>query len=128
MVLKMKNRLISEIKKLALIGCAGGIYGIWILITGRYIPCLFNELTGLECPGCGVSHMAMALFRLDFREAFECNPFLFVIIPIIALMYIADRSYYVKNGVFKKWGMVWRVTEYSILTATIVFWIARNVY
>ena len=87
MVLKMKNRLISEIKKLVLIGCAGGIYGIWILITGRYIPCLFNELTGLECPGCGVSHMAMALFRLDFREAFEYNPFLFVIIPIIALQF-----------------------------------------
>ena len=33
---------------------------IWILREGR-IPCLFHELTGFYCPGCGGTRAVLAL-------------------------------------------------------------------
>ena len=36
--------------------------------------CLFRELTGLPCPTCGSAHAALALARLDLREAVAFNP------------------------------------------------------
>jgi Protein of unknown function (DUF2752) len=36
--------------------------------------CLFRELTGLPCPTCGSAHAALALARLDLREAIAFNP------------------------------------------------------
>ena len=47
-------------------------------LAARWAPllpgCLFRELTGLPCPTCGSAHAALALFRLDLREAITFNP------------------------------------------------------
>ena len=39
----------------------GVLYAFLILHTPFRIPCLFREVTGLQCPGCGTSRMALAL-------------------------------------------------------------------
>jgi len=42
-------------------------------------PCLLRTLTGIRCPGCGMTHSVYALIRFDFIEAFRQNaaiPFL----------------------------------------------------
>ena len=44
---------------------AGLLYAFLILHTPFRIPCLFREVTGLQCPGCGTSRMVLALMRLD---------------------------------------------------------------
>src|SRR5262245_31252568 len=38
-------------------------------------PCPFHLLTGLECPGCGMTRAFAALFTGDLASAFLLNPF-----------------------------------------------------
>lgn len=45
--------------------------------------CPFNALTGLPCPGCGMTRAFLALGRLDFAGAYASNPLSF---PLAALM------------------------------------------
>ena len=60
---------------------AGALYTLMIFRTGFGFPCLFNRVTGLLCPGCGTSRMALSVMRLDFASAFRYNPAAFVTIP-----------------------------------------------
>lgn len=60
---------------------AGVLYAFLILHTPFRIPCLFREVTGLQCPGCGTSRMALALMRLDIPAAFGYNPVAFLSFP-----------------------------------------------
>ena len=60
---------------------AGVLYAFLILHTPFRIPCLFREVTGLQCPGCGTSRMALALMRLDIPAAFDYNPVAFFSFP-----------------------------------------------
>jgi hypothetical protein len=36
--------------------------------------CWFKFVTGLPCPGCGLTHSFVAMARLDLLTAFESNP------------------------------------------------------
>ena len=60
---------------------AGVLYAFLILHTPFRIPCLFREITGLQCPGCGTSRMALALMRFDIPAAFAYNPIAFFSFP-----------------------------------------------
>ena len=60
---------------------AGMLYAFLILHTPFRIPCLFREVTGLQCPGCGTSRMALALMRFDIPAAFAYNPIAFFSFP-----------------------------------------------
>ncbi len=52
--------------------------------------CPFKALTGLPCPGCGMTHAFLALGRLDFSGAWGANPLVFPLTALTAL-YAADR-------------------------------------
>ncbi len=53
---------------------------------GRFLPCLFHELTGWHCPGCGMTRATRALLRGDAATAWAMNP----IFPLIfALVFLA---------------------------------------
>jgi hypothetical protein len=44
--------------------------------------CPFRLVTGIPCPGCGMTHAFLAAFRLDFAEAFRWHP----LFPLVMLM------------------------------------------
>jgi len=52
--------------------------------------CPFKAVTGLPCPGCGMTHAFLALGRLDFAGAFSANPLVFPLAALTAL-YAAGR-------------------------------------
>jgi len=47
------------------------LYYILVIKTG--IPCLFHELTGWYCPGCGTCRAVRAFVHGEFREMFSYN-------------------------------------------------------
>ncbi len=53
------------------------------IITVSGIGCPIRYVTGIPCPGCGMSRAAFALLRLDFAEAFVAHPMVFVIFPYL---------------------------------------------
>ena len=48
-------------------------YTALILVIGRGLYCPVWKLTGLLCPGCGVTRMCLALLRLDVAAAWRAN-------------------------------------------------------
>ncbi len=49
-------------------------------------PCPFHELTGLFCPGCGVTRALHALVHFDLWRAIAMNTLVVLSLPLLALM------------------------------------------
>lgn len=84
------KRLANVLVKLLVIAIAGIIYINIIRSTGFWLPCIFRTVTGLKCPGCGISHMCIALLAMDFTSAWLANPVLLTVSP--AIIYIAIKQ------------------------------------
>ena len=96
---------------------AGLFYAFICILAGRpLIPCLFHTVTGLYCPGCGVSRMCLSLLRLDFASAFQANAAIFLLLPPGLFMagWMAVR--YVRTG----------STHYVMIGVLLVFGVMRN--
>ncbi len=68
-----KGRAVAAAVVLVTLAAAAAGYAAVAVRRGWGLPCLFRTLTGWLCPGCGMTHAAVALLRLDFRGAFACN-------------------------------------------------------
>lgn len=52
--------------------------------------CPIRLLSGVSCPGCGMSRAIIALLRCDFTLAFEMHPLVFLL-PVAALVYFLRK-------------------------------------
>lgn len=59
---------------------------------GKYLGCYFRRLTGLDCPGCGLTRGFIALFHADFAEAFRVNALTYLVAPFFAYRFIRSLS------------------------------------
>lgn len=65
----------------------GLVYALFVRYTGWMIPCPIYLVTGLYCPGCGVSRMCLALLEGDLTGAWQANPaLLLALVPLAALV------------------------------------------
>ena len=91
-------------------------------------PCLFYEMTGLYCAGCGAGRCMLALLHFDFYAAFRYQPLLFVSLPLLSY-YVAKLYIFFVFGrdvlPFPKIRNRW----FGITVAVIVigYWILRNI-
>ena len=76
-----------------------------------YPQCLFHQLTGLDCPGCGSLRSVRCLLHGNFVRAFEYNPLLY----FLALALLICRRHLHKPA----WA-------WSFVGIVVVFTIARN--
>ncbi|MBP3412591.1 MAG: DUF2752 domain-containing protein [Oscillospiraceae bacterium] len=70
------------VRLLAGFGIFGCLYCLFTLLTGWGIPCIFHELTGLCCPGCGISRFFLCLLRLDLLGALSQNLAVAILLPL----------------------------------------------
>lgn len=121
----VKKRLFRLIVICAAFLAGGCAYAIFVRSTGLAIPCLFYRLTGLKCPGCGITRMALCLMRLDFAGAWRQNPAILCLLPVGAAVAADMAARYVRSGVrvphkwanFAIWGMI---------VVLVVFGVMRN--
>lgn len=92
---------------------------------GFYIPCIFHKITGLLCPGCGVSRMLLAMSRLDFISAFYFNPVIFCGLPFIIYMLLKQLFYYIIDNSLKI-TKVENILLILYLSILILYGIIRN--
>lgn len=98
---------------------AGVGYALFCRTTGLAVPCLFRTITGLSCPGCGVTRMCLALLALDLPAAWAFNPGLFLLLPILALLGGRLGARYVREGAcaLTRWEnrLVWALVAWLLV-------------
>jgi hypothetical protein len=65
--------------------CYGG--AAIVILAGAYFDtstCLWRQLTGWRCPGCGMMHAFAALACGNWRAAWSYNPASFAVAPLLA--------------------------------------------
>lgn len=82
----------------ALLLGAGLGYALWVRLTGLALPCPLRAVTGLLCPGCGVTRLCLALLRGDFGAAWQANPVLLLLLPALAVLAVRLAVRYVREG------------------------------
>jgi hypothetical protein len=124
----MPSRAAVTVLSVAAVGVLA--LGVWLLRTfdpgaaGSLFPsCLFHDLTGWYCPGCGLTRALHALVHFDLMRAFAMNALLVVCLPLLAVMALQGFTHRallpaaVSRVAFN--GRVW-------IGALLVFGIARN--
>ncbi|WP_409346132.1 DUF2752 domain-containing protein [Paenibacillus sp. MBLB4367] len=91
---------------------------VWLPATKIGVPCLFHELSGFYCPGCGITRAATSLLRLDFHQAFHYNPLLFFLVPMYITYIIAKKRRMPRTS---------NAIMTVMLTLTIAFGLFRNI-
>jgi len=86
-------------------------------------PCAFHAITGLHCPGCGLTRMLHALVQGDVARAWSMNPLAMIALPLLGVMLV---QWWLAKPLLPAWldrfvhdGRVWVV-------ALIVFGVLRN--
>ncbi len=70
--------------------CAGLFYGYVLIPLGFRVPCLFRRVTGLRCPGCGITDLCLGLLHGRFLPG--CNWGLTAAAPwILFLLWLQRR-------------------------------------
>ena len=67
---------------------------VFILIAIFYIldiGCIFKKLSGLSCPGCGMTRAWLSFLKGDIGKAFYYHPLFWMIIVIPAIALIRNR-------------------------------------
>lgn len=80
----------------ALFAVAVGYYLLYIYFPVVIFRCVFHEITGLNCPGCGITRMIYSFFKLKFVEGIQYNIFLGVTFPFI--FYVIGYECYLYLG------------------------------
>lgn len=122
----MKKRIIKVITISASLIIAGCAYTFLNVRFGFSIPCVFNKLTGLECPGCGVTRMCISLLRFDLKTAFAYNPVLLCMMPVGAVLLFKGLRRYIKTG-FNKITKNENTVMIIMIVILLVFGIIRNI-
>lgn len=86
-------------------------------------PCAFHAITGLHCPGCGLTRALHALAHGDLARAWSMNPLAMVALPLLAVMLV---QWWMSRPLLPGWldrhvhdGRWW-------ITALLVFGVVRN--
>lgn len=85
------HRGAAELARRAL-SCIGVLFIAWLALYLLDIGCVFRLMTGIPCPGCGMTRAWLAALRLDFAAAFAYHP-LFWVVPIaFVLAFVRDEA------------------------------------
>ena len=97
------------------------VMAILVLMEHIAIPCIFHKVTGLYCPGCGITRAIRALVKGNVAESFHNNILLYTVIPFLGLVEIIYR---LTNRKYKK---MYNIILILLLAIALIFGVLRNI-
>ena len=94
---------------------------------GAGIPCMFHQITGFYCSGCGSSRALRSILHLDFYQALRYNAIFTLCVPLFAVYFGALGISYIRFGKDKISGKISMFTVWIIIAAAILYGILRNI-
>ena len=82
----MKEKL-RRYQDLLIVAGVVAAYVLWACFLPMKCPIVW--LTGVSCPGCGITRALAAVCRLDFSKAWQYNPVIFYLIPVTPVLVFA---------------------------------------
>ena len=120
----------KRIRNVALLYSAIAMIGILYYVIFRKwhlgLPCILNSLTGLSCPGCGLTRAIVAISRGDFLTALSLNCLIYLYIAYGIWFVSTATVRYIKG---KQDPLIFgpNFVHISILALAAVFGIVRNI-
>ena len=123
--MSQKKRIQNVLKIFVVLLTSGLLYAMFFQATGMGIPCIFHILTGFKCPGCGLTHMGVALLHLDIAAAWESNPVILCMLPPGFVLALYTISVYITKG---KWpdSRWYNCLIILMIAALLIFGVVRN--
>ena len=109
-------------KGLRAIGLVAGLFAVAALLPSTWVEalplCMIRQVTGWDCPGCGLTRAFAAMFQGHWWQVFQLN----ALAPVIALyltVLAADRCYTSWKGMRPAWyspqGRAWISGLFGVL-------------
>lgn len=93
---------------------------------GSFFPkCIFHQLTGLNCPGCGLQRAIHALMHGHVAEAVHYN----AILPVLAFVAAAYGVAYALRNAFPRFHRAFTSARAAVLVLALIvaWWVLRNI-
>ena len=94
---------------------------------GSPIPCVFYELTGFYCAGCGATRALDALVHFRISDAVGHNIFFVIVLPFVAYYFLKRYIAFVFGKDVLPFPAVSLKTTNVIFVIILLFMIARNI-
>lgn len=120
-----KDRRLKKVIFTALLLVALCLTGVLLSKAGFGIPCVFHKISGLECPGCGITRMVGAFLEGNLSRAWRYNPFTFLAAPILLVLMLRLAARYIRSGqpmLTRKENLV----VWVLVVCAVIFGIMRN--
>ncbi len=102
----------------------GVVYLGIVLFTPFGIPCMFHVITGLSCPGCGISRFFMELAQLRILSALRQNLAVAILLPVWGVIGVIE--FWFNPRALAKGSCLVDVLTWGSVAVLVLFGILRN--
>ncbi len=121
----VQGRLRGELKKLLLLLLIGLAYALWLHFTHLGIPCPIYTIFHVKCPGCGMTHAAMAALKLDFPEAWQSNVLALTVVPLLLVILTVHEVRYIRTAK-RSFNLAEKILLCIMAYASLIYAVIRN--
>jgi hypothetical protein len=90
-----------------------------------FVVCPFRLITGIPCPGCGMTHAFLSIIQGNIRDAASFNPFSFFIIFILVISLFPDA--YIKKQPLRAVSLM-KAFFIVVLSSALFYWLLFRVF
>jgi hypothetical protein len=121
-------------KRIAIVAAAAFIAAaalVYLYFTGEGegagIPCIFHQITGFYCSGCGASRALRSILHFDFYQALRYNAIFTVCLPLFAVYFASLSVSYIRFGKDRISEKISMKIIYIFVATALVYGILRNI-